>query len=753
MLIHKMFRDIIKNKVPFLAIFLMLFAGNFIFSGITSEYNGMNQYFHSFIKETNLADAWVLGNQFTDKAVKQLKAKDNITNVEKRLLIPSTLNTKQKQSIDLYILDNESEISSIKVTNGKPYDKLVKGVWMDITFAEENNLKLHDEISLNINGTIVKKKMVGFCYSPEYIYNTKNGEMLPNHEKNGFIMMNKRDFPNPDYIQWNQLVISGKNNLKNTIVQALAPNNITVVLKNEHPSYSMLNDEIKQHKEIGMIFVAVFLFIAVLVTITTVHRLLHSERLQIGILKSLGFRKQILYNHYISHSIFICLTASLLGWCIGYITLPNLILPMMNTMYILPILKAKMLPLSWLLPIICTIFCFIISLIVCRKYLAGNAASILYSNTLEKTYKELPLSFLWKHLSFYSQWNSRDIFRNKLRSIMTILGVIGCVALLFSSCGLYTSMNHISSWTFHKLQTFDTKITGNFADLQYKKDLITSMNGEELMEVSIELSWKNKKQIASFTGIESQNFLHLMENEKKEIKLSKGMALSKNIADNLGIQTGDLIKWRLEGTDKWYESKVFSIIRTPLSQGITMTKQEMKKESIPFTVTSIIGNKPKQISLKSDYITSIQNKEDLIASFDTMMEASTILFGIFLIAAILLGSVILYNLGTLSYMERYKDMATLKVLGFSNKRVQKLMIQQNLWLTLIGILLGLPTGYALLLTMLDTIQASLDLTLFIPYAVYAVSILGTLLLSWFINKCLSYKIYHINMVAALKANE
>lgn len=124
MLIHKMFRDIIKNKVPFLAIFLMLFAGNFIFSGITSEYNGMNQYFYSFIEETNLADAWVFGNQFTDKMVKQLKAKDNITNAEKRMLIPSTLNTKQKQSIDLYILDNENEISSIKVTKGKPYDKL-----------------------------------------------------------------------------------------------------------------------------------------------------------------------------------------------------------------------------------------------------------------------------------------------------------------------------------------------------------------------------------------------------------------------------------------------------------------------------------------------------------------------------------------------------------------------------------------------------------------------------------------------------
>lgn len=753
MLIHKMLRDIIKNKVPFLAIFLMLFAGNFIFSGITSEYNGMNQCFKAFTKETNLADALVIGNQFTNKKIKQLKSNHNITDVEKRMLIPSTLNTKQKQSIDLYILDNENNISSMKVMKGKPYDKLAKGVWVDITFAKENNFKLNDQIKINMNGTIVTEKIVGLCYSPEYIYSIKDGEITPDHKKNGFVMMNKNNVPNAWVIQWNQLVVTGNNNIKTIINDVLESNNITILLKTEHPSYSMLNDEIKQHKEIGIIFVAVFLFIAVLVTITTVHRLLHTERIQIGILKALGFKNLRLYFHYISHSILICFVASLLGWCIGYITLPNIIFPMMNKMYVLPFLKAKMLPFSWILPFICTISCLVISLVVCKKYLTGNAASILYSNTTEKNYKELPFPFLWKQLSFYSQWNSRDIFRNKLRSIMTIFGVIGCVALIFSSCGLYTSMKHISSWTFNKLQTYSTKITGDFSNVKYKNELISSMSGEELMETSILLSWKKEKKTASFTGIESQRFLHLMENDKKEIKLSDGIALSKNIADDLKIHTGDMIKWKFEGTGKWYESKVSAIIRTPLSQGITITKKEMKRHSIPHTVTSIIGKKPKHIYLDSNIITLVQYKEDLVGNFDTMMEASIILFSIFLVAAILLGSVILYNLGTLSYMERYKDMATLKVLGFSNKRIQKLMLQQNLWLTLIGIIIGIPIGYTLLIIMLDTVQSSLDITLYIPYLVYIVSMLGTFLLSWLINKCLSYKVYHINMVAALKANE
>lgn len=136
-----------------------------------------------------------------------------------------------------------------------------------------------------------------------------------------------------------------------------------------------------------------------------------------------------------------------------------------------------------------------------------------------------------------------------------------------------------------------------------------------------------------------------------------------------------------------------------------------------------------------------------------MMQASIMMCTVFVIAAVLLGSVILYNLGTLSYNERYYEMATLKVLGFSNSRIRRLMIQQNLWLSVIGIILGLPVGYQFILVLLSTVQATIDITVYIPLSIYLFSILGTLLLSWAINRLLSGKVYHIDMVAALKANE
>lgn len=753
MLKRKMLRDIWKNKVPFFAIFFMMFAGNFIFSGITSEYNGMSKCFDSYIEETNLADVWVTGMDFEESDIKHLKSQPNITQVDKRMLLKATLKDDENKSIDLYAFDQVPGISKIQVTEGMEYDEYTKGIWLDAAFAKANQFELHDTITLNVNSETIEKEIVGLCRSPEYIYHTKDGGLVPDHKYSGFAMMNRQDLIQDGPVNWNQLLITGNGNIEKTIQDIFGTGQKLIVMQKDHPSYSMIKDEIKQHKEIGLIFAAVFLLIAVLVTITTVHRLLSSQQLQTGILKATGFCNRQLYIHYISHSTLICLTGAFTGWCAGYAILPKILFPIMEEMYVMPELRPVMPDFGFCLPILCAFLCLIVSVMVCQTYLRGNAASILYSNSTGKKYKELWFSTLFGHLSFYGQWNIRDIFRNKLRSIMTILGVVGCVSLLFSSMGLYTSMNYMSDWTFGHVQTFDIKITGDFTDQEFKNKLQKSMEGEELMEASAKLAFNGKEKTVSFTGIESQKYFHLFDLRDMETDLKTGVAISRNTALEMNIKTGDKIKWKFPGQRQWFESSVTRIIRTPMSQGIFMKKGEMQNKNIPFQVTSIIGNNPDTGNLNLNQMDSVQNKSNLKSGLDAMLKASLMLCAIFLVMAVLLGSVILYNLGTLSYMERYRDMATLKVLGFDDKRIKRLMVQQNLWLTITGILIGLPAGYGLVVLMLKTVQSSIDIRAYTPFPVYVVSLLGTWILSLIISKLLSKKVCHIDMAAALKANE
>lgn len=768
MLIRKMLRDVWKNKVPFIAIFLMMFAGNFIFSGITCEYNGMSRSFHFFIEETNLADAWVTVNGtgidnkkgFTDSDIRELEREEEISEAEGRTLLTATLKEDSDQSVDLYVLNGKNCISQMKVAAGQEYDGTLDGVWLDTDFAEKNGYQLHERIILEVSGQSIEKEIIGLCYSPEYIYHTESGEMLPNHEDHGFAFVNERFVAEDIPVICNQLLLIGNGehaDLEAAVEDALGDDGIAVILQKDHPSYSMVNDEIAQHREIGLIFVAVFVFIAVLIAMTTVHRLLNSQRMQVGILKALGFRKRQLYIHYISHSTFVCLLGSAAGWCAGYAVLPGIFYPIMEEVYTLPELTPAMLPASWLMPLMCALICLCISAVICRKYLRGNAAKVLYSDSGEKQYRELPLPSLRSHLSFYAQWNARDIFRNRLRSAMTIFGVVGCVALLFSSMGLYTSMKNMSDWTFDKVQTYETKAIGNFTDEEYKDELLRDIFGEELMESQIDIVYKDQETTASFTGLTSQDFIRLYDgggdDADGEVELEDGVAISRNTAKELGVRKGDRVKWRFSGSSQWYVSVVRSVIRTPMTQGITMMRADMEKEGIPFHTTSIIGEELQDAKIDSGYVSSIQEKKDVEKSLDTLLDASTMLSAVFLIMAVLLGSVILYNLGSLSYMERSRDMATLKVLGFRDQRIRRLMVQQNLWLTVTGIVIGLPAGMGLLQVMISTVQMSIDMSAYAPLSVYGFSVLGTLVLSWMINQALARKIRGIDMVAALKINE
>lgn len=113
----------------------------------------------------------------------------------------------------------------------------------------------------------------------------------------------------------------------------------------------------------------------------------------------------------------------------------------------------------------------------------------------------------------------------------------------------------------------------------------------------------------------------------------------------------------------------------------------------------------------------------------------------------------MYNLGVLSYLERGREFATMKVLGFADMKIRSVMVEQNVWLSAAGILLGLPAGYGLLIYMLSTIPESMDVPIFIKGMSWIFSAAGPLALSWLISLAVSRKIPHINMVEALKAKE
>ena len=125
-----------------------------------------------------------------------------------------------------------------------------------------------------------------------------------------------------------------------------------------------------------------------------------------------------------------------------------------------------------------------------------------------------------------------------------------------------------------------------------------------------------------------------------------------------------------------------------------------------------------------------------------------------IVFAIGLGAIIIYNMGILSYSEKQYQFATLKVLGFNDKKIRKIFVQQNNWITILSIIIGLPTGYYMTSWIFKSVIAdNYDFSAYINLSTYLIAIIGTILVSIIVSRMLSKKVNKIDMVSSLKANE
>lgn len=148
-----------------------------------------------------------------------------------------------------------------------------------------------------------------------------------------------------------------------------------------------------------------------------------------------------------------------------------------------------------------------------------------------------------------------------------------------------------------------------------------------------------------------------------------------------------------------------------------------------------------------------QDKKTIMDTYNSFLELMDLMVVLLVIAAVVLGIVVLYNLGIMSYLERRRELATLKVLGFRDKHIGKLLISQNIWLTVLGMVLGIPAGAAVLYWLLTALVSEYELSLSLGVLTYSVSILVTFGMSLFVGVMVARKNKKIDMVEALKGAE
>lgn len=523
-----------------------------------------------------------------------------------------------------------------------------------------------------------------------------------------------------------------------------------------------LDSELEQHQAFAYVFVVIFVGIAVLVIATSMGRIVEKQRTQIGTMNALGMKRWKIVLHYISYSLLV----SMLGVVVGLIFGVGLGAPAMMSMfeqyYIVPGLHSVFHPLYIIISLaiiaVCSLSCFL----SCRKVLGIKPAEALRPAAPKQgkkcIFEKLPF---WEKLSFNTQYNLRDISRAKLRAFMGIVGTAVGMLLMLYGVGCNQLVDIMTDLNFNKIYTteYQVKLSAD-AKLVDVDELSDSFAGELVMTDAVEISKvknasssEKKKEIV--TVIEEKGLYNLIDVNNEITQLVPGtVGISRKLAEDMGIKVGDTIYWHIYSKNEWHEAVVGSIYRSCESQGIAYLRDDYEKTGAEYTPTLLMTDDESAHDASTlKYVTSVNSRSDMIAAYEKSKEVVNIMVYMMVIFSTVMIVVVLYNSGSLSFNERVKELATLKVMGLQSSQIRHLLTVQNIWLSVIGIIIGTPLGNISLNAMMNSNGENFDYSLSVPVIDYIISGILVLVVSVLVSFMFSSRIKKLDLVETLKGVE
>lgn len=765
MLIKKMFRDMKKNWFPFVSILILSYLALFLYTGMSCSNIGIRQLRSEYHKETNLADIWIYGMDMTDDICGKIDAISDVDDSQLRMKL--TAESTEGYQIDLYA-EKENNITVPYNMDGADFDAgAQQGIWLNSRYAKAHDINVGDMFTIKWNGIEISQEVKGFIMSPEYEYYKAPEDVEPDFSHMGYAYMSYdslKEILGDTMPSYNQIVVTIGNanasEVENDITAAIDDNYSQIFDQSNFNGLTAFDSELSQHDMFAYAFPIIFILIAILTIITTMGRIINNQRTQIGTMKALGIKRHKIIIHYIMFS----LVVSAVGCIVGVITGPIVMGPVFNDFmpesYSMPKWGYSYSIKFYIVALAIVVICAFASYINCRKLINLNTVEILYARAPKDAknclFEKLPF---WKRFKFATKYNLRDMARAKIRSIIVVIG-IGCgTILILCALGCNDTMDGMKSWMFDDLMKYESSI--RISTLTPKEEytkIAEDEDGELLMSSSVEVRSDNGKETAK-TGLtvpQSDKLYTITDTNKKVCGLKDDeIYITENFAKEHGIKTGDELEIRTSGENEWKKVKVTGLIKNPNNQGIVMLESTLKKNGIDFVPTTIITSKSVDENKyeNSDYVISVSSKSDMVKSWESNIEIFDVIIMIFVSFSFVLVFIVLQNAATLSFNERRKEFATLKVMGVKHTDLKKILRAQNLWLTIVGILAGMPFAIYVLRLMFETNGGDVDYVAEITPLTYIISAMITYIVSLIINTVLSRKVRKIDMAESMKAAE
>ena len=522
-----------------------------------------------------------------------------------------------------------------------------------------------------------------------------------------------------------------------------------------------LTAELEQHASFSYVFMVIFLAIAILVIATGMSRMVERQRTQIGTMNAMGMSQRKIIAHYLFFSFSVSLFGAIVGMLFGYFVLGKYIVSLFSQWYVVPGWEAGA---DWSFAAVAAAIigvCVLSSYLSCRKVLKIAPSEALRpsvpKNGKRILFERLPF---WKRLGFSAQYSLRDISRYKLRAVMAVFGTAMGMILLTGTLAAMTMLNDVYSWTFEKIQNFEYEaMLTEDVKLSEIDSLSDRLSGELVMRTGIEIAKtehavSDEKSTQTLTVIENKGLFRITDTKADLTDLPEGtVAVTRRLAEKFNIKVGDTVYWHIYEENTWHSAKVGVINRSPETSGMTMTRADFEKEGCDFVPTLLATDDSELLNIKNKGISTVYNISELREIYEKDMEIIWVLVVVMVIFAFVMVVAVLYNTGNLSFHERLREFATLKVLGFSSKQIRSLLTKQNIILSLIGIVLGAPFGKPMLEAMMNSNGENFDYYATVTPPTYLMAGVVVLVISMSVSLLFTNKIRSLDMVESLKGAE
>ena len=544
--------------------------------------------------------------------------------------------------------------------------------------------------------------------------------------------------------------------------------------------------------QIAQVFPFLFFLVAALVSLTTMTRMVEEERVLIGTFKALGYSKARITSKYLIYAI----VASGVGAIIGIVALskflPWFIMGAYAIIYAVPCRPCPIDPAMTAAAAGLGVGITVIATWFAAASTLRERPAFLMLPRAPKAGKRILLERIrpvWRRLSFSWKVTSRNLFRYKRRFIMAIVGIAGCTALLLTGLGLQNAINDIIDKQYGELYHYNTIVRMASDSTDDEKSQVEQRVEEDALGEYAWLATANKQaqSISDDEGADvSQHRVDIVVPENpdtlsdfntlrtreghEELALSdEGVLVSEKLAMELSLTVGSTFSIFDEdavgdATGDGREVTVAGIMENYVGHYVyftpTLYEQVMGEEPV---FTTLYANEVEDEGarevlsdelLATDGVKTVTYNDETIDSYRTMLKSVDSVVVVLVIAAALLAFVVLYNLTNINITERVREIATLKVLGFTPREVDAYIYRETLLLAVIGALVGLLLG--IVMEGFVVVTAEVDQVMFgrdIHAASFIIAFLLTMVFSVIVTLAMRPKLRRIDMVESLKSNE